>query len=93
MTVKSFFACTFLVYEQVLSRICENILAQIHSQVYKLTVEHHSMERILLNINYRKLYSISLVNFQEILFQYLKGMILIVNFVLRIQITKQSNIN
>jgi hypothetical protein len=74
MTMKSFFQCTFSVDEQVLSRICENILPQIHSQVNKLTVEQHSMERILLNINYPKLSSISLVNFQEeILFQYLKG--------------------
>ncbi|CAF3296312.1 unnamed protein product, partial [Rotaria sp. Silwood2] len=73
MTMKSFFECTFSVDEQVLSIICENILPQIHSQVNKLTVEQHSMERILLSINSPKLYSISLANFQEeVLFQYLK---------------------
>jgi hypothetical protein len=81
MTMKSFFEHTYSVDDQVLSKICENILPQIHSQVNKLTVEQHSMELILLNINYPKLYSISLVNFQkEILLQYLTGILLIVNF-------------
>src|SRR5438067_1930633 len=60
MKMKSFFEYTSSVDDQVLSRICENILPQIHSQVNKLTVEQHSMERILLNVNYPKLYSISL---------------------------------
>ncbi|CAF5073249.1 unnamed protein product, partial [Rotaria sp. Silwood1] len=65
MTMKSFFEYTFSVDDQVLSRICENILPHIHSQVYEITVEQHSIERILLNASYPKLYSISLVNFQE----------------------------
>ncbi|CAF0954778.1 unnamed protein product [Rotaria sordida] len=72
VTMKSFFEYTFSVDDQVLSRICENILPQIHSQVNKLTIEQHSIERILLNASYPKLYSISFVNFQkDILLQYL----------------------
>ncbi|CAF1092869.1 unnamed protein product [Rotaria sp. Silwood1] len=74
MTMKSFFEYTFSVDDQVLSRICENILPHIHSQVYEITVEQHSIERILLNASYPKLYSISLVNFQEEkLLHYLTG--------------------
>ena len=89
MTMKSFFECVFSADDQVLSIICENILPQIYSQVNKLTVEQHSVERILLSTSYPKLYSISLVNFhEEILFQYLTGTILIVNFVLNIKIMK-----
>ncbi|CAF0993004.1 unnamed protein product [Rotaria sordida] len=72
MTMKSLFEYTSSVDDQVLSKICENILPFIHSQVYKLTLEQHSIERILLNGSYPKLYSISLVNFQkEKLFHYL----------------------
>jgi len=82
MTMKSFFDRTFSINDQVLSRICENILPQIHDQVNKLTIEQHSMECILLTVNYPQLYSLSFVNFQEeILFQYLTGILLILNFV------------
>ncbi len=81
MTMKSCFDRTFSINDQVLSRICENILPQIHDQVNKLTVEPNSMERILLTVNYPQLYSLSFVNFQEeILFQYLTGILLIPNF-------------
>ncbi|CAF3077094.1 unnamed protein product, partial [Rotaria sp. Silwood2] len=58
---------------QVISRICSNILPQIHSQVHKLTVEEYSMKQILLAANYPQLYSLSLFNFQEVtLHQYLR---------------------
>ncbi|CAF4135515.1 unnamed protein product [Rotaria sordida] len=51
---------------QVLSRICSNILPQIHSQVHKLTVEQDSMKQILHAANYPQLYSLSLVNCHEV---------------------------
>ncbi|CAF3926987.1 unnamed protein product [Rotaria sordida] len=71
MTMNSFYDRTFSVHEQVLSRICENILPKIHDQIKKLAIEQHSIERIL-TFNYSQLYSLSLINFkEEILFQYL----------------------
>ncbi len=82
ITMKSFFDYTFSIDDQVLDRICEKILPQIHDHVKKVTIEQHSMERILLTVNYPQLYSLSLVNFQEeILFHYLTGILLKVNFV------------
>ncbi|CAF1288753.1 unnamed protein product [Adineta steineri] len=72
MTIKSFYHRTFSVSEQVLSNICENILPNIHDQVKKLTIEQHSIKRILTH-NYPQLYSLSLVNFkEEILYQHLR---------------------
>ncbi|CAF4345258.1 unnamed protein product, partial [Adineta steineri] len=71
MTMKSFYQRTFSLHEQVLSNICENILPNIHDQVKQLTIEEHSIERILTH-NYPQLYSLSLVNFkEEILCQYI----------------------
>ncbi|CAF1594248.1 unnamed protein product, partial [Adineta steineri] len=71
MTIKSFYYRTFSIHEQVLSNICENILPNIHDQVKKLTIEEHSIERIL-TYNNAQLYSLSLVNFEEeILYQYI----------------------
>ncbi|CAF1217742.1 unnamed protein product [Rotaria sordida] len=59
---------------QILDRICEKILPRIYHQVEKLTVELHSMKRILSTINFPQLYSLSLVNFEEeILLQCLTG--------------------
>ncbi|CAF4244667.1 unnamed protein product, partial [Rotaria sordida] len=70
---------------QVISRICSNILPQIHSQVHKLTVEEDSMKQILHAANYPQLYSLSLVNFHEItLHEYLTG-----DLILRDLLTKQ----
>jgi hypothetical protein len=57
----------------VLSRICSNILPEIHHQVRKLTVDQNSMKAILHAANYPQLYSLSIINFQEeILYEYLK---------------------
>jgi hypothetical protein len=73
MTMNSFYDRTFSIHEQVLSNICQNILPKIHNQIKKLTIEQHSIGRIL-PFNYSQLYSLSLINFQEkILFQYLTG--------------------
>jgi hypothetical protein len=80
MIIKSNFDRTISIDNRVLSRICSKILPRIHHQLNELTVEQHSMKRILLTVNYPQLYSLSLVNFQEeILFQYLTGTLL--NFV------------
>ncbi|CAF4036142.1 unnamed protein product [Rotaria sordida] len=73
MTIRSVFDRIYSIDDQVLSRICEQILPRIHHQVNQLTVDPHSMDR-LLTVNYSQLYSLSLVDFQEkILLQYLKG--------------------
>jgi hypothetical protein len=74
MTMKSFYDRIYSIDNQVLSRICKNILPRIHHQVHKLIVEQHSMERVLHTINYPQLYSLSLIDFQEeVLRQYLTG--------------------
>ena len=73
MTMNSFYDRTFSLHEEVLSKICERILPKIHHQVHELTIEQHSIERIL-KFNYSQLYSLFLVNFkEEMLFQYLTG--------------------
>jgi hypothetical protein len=80
MIIKSHFDAAISNDNGVLSRICSKILPRIHHQLNELTVEQHSMKRILFTVNYPQLYSLSLVNFQEeILFQYLTDILL--NFV------------
>jgi len=76
MTMKSFFDRTFSIENHILDRICQNILPRIHHQVNELTIEQHSMTRILHTINYPQLYSLSLIDFQdEKLLKYLTGII------------------
>jgi len=78
MTTKSVFEYTFSMDNQVLDRICEKILPEIHHQVNKLIFEQRSMQRIL-SLDYPQVYSLSLIDFQEeLLFQYLTGILLIV---------------
>jgi len=61
---------------QILSEICVKLVPRIHHQVHKLTVQQDSIQQILQAANYPQLYSLSLVNFQqEILYQYLKGIV------------------
>jgi hypothetical protein len=80
MTFKSIFDHTFSIGNLVLDKICEKILPRIYHQVNKLTVEQHSMQRIL-SLDYPQLYSLSLVDFHdEMLFQYLTGRIFIIRF-------------
>ncbi|CAF1354080.1 unnamed protein product [Adineta steineri] len=70
--MKSFFDYSFSMDDEILSKICENILPQIYSHVNKLTIEQNSTE-LILTTSYPQLYSLSLVNFQEkLLFHYLK---------------------
>jgi hypothetical protein len=76
MNINSMYDQSSSIDTEVLSRICEKVLPQIHHQVHKLTVEQDSMKRILLADNYRQLYSLSLINFhEEILHQYLTGIV------------------
>ncbi|CAF3947257.1 unnamed protein product [Rotaria sordida] len=64
MTMKSFLHRTYSVDDQVLNRICENILPRIHHQVKELIIEQDSMQRVLHTFNYPQLYSLTLMNFQ-----------------------------
>ncbi|CAF2520460.1 unnamed protein product [Rotaria sp. Silwood2] len=55
-------------------RICKTILPRIHHHVNKLTVEPDSIKDILRAVDYPRLHSLSLVNFQEeTLLRYLRG--------------------
>ena len=72
MRLKSFYDRIYSIDNQVLDRICKNILPKIYHQINELTVEQYSMERVLHNINYPQLYSLTLVDFpDEVLFNYL----------------------
>jgi hypothetical protein len=74
MITKSYFDYTFSIDNHVLDEICEKILPRIHHQVNKLSVQPHSMERVLRSFNYPQLYSLSLLDFPEkMLSQYLTG--------------------
>ncbi|CAF4344834.1 unnamed protein product [Rotaria socialis] len=72
MTMKSCFEFIYSIDNKVLDRICKTILHRIHHQVNELTVEQHSMERVLHTINYPALHSLSFIDFQEdVLLKYL----------------------
>ncbi|CAF3975240.1 unnamed protein product, partial [Rotaria sordida] len=75
LSTKSLFDDTSSISDQVLDRIYKKVLPRIHQHINKLTVEPHSIEHILLNVNfYPQLFSLSFVNFEEeILYQYLTG--------------------
>jgi hypothetical protein len=64
MTMKSFFDRLYSVDDQVLDRICENILPRIHHQLNELIIEQHSIQRVLHTLNYPQLYSLTLMNFE-----------------------------
>jgi hypothetical protein len=76
MNIDTFFNQTSSIDTEVLSRICENILPQIHHQVHKLTVDQNSMKPVLHAEHYSQLYLLSIINFQEkILCEYLKSIV------------------
>ena len=78
MSINSLYNQTSLIDTKVLSKICKKILPRIYHQVHKLTVEEYSIKPILLASIYPQLHSLSLINLkEEILFQYLTGMIII----------------
>ena len=49
--------------DQVLNKICKTILPRICNNVYKLSVQPLSLERVLTIVHYPHLYSLSLINF------------------------------
>lgn len=76
MDTTSLYDQTSSIDPKILSRICEKILPRIHDHIYKLTIEEYSAKQILLASNYPKLYSLSLINFQEeILHEYLTSIV------------------
>ena len=76
MTIKSLSDDTSLIHDEILERICEKILPRIHDEVNKISVEPNSIKRILHAVNYPRLYTLSLINFEEeILLHYLTGML------------------
>jgi hypothetical protein len=64
LRVKSLPNNKFSVGNRILNRICEEILPRINNKINKLTLDQHSMERILRAVVYPQLYSLTLVNFQ-----------------------------
>jgi hypothetical protein len=82
MTMKSFFNRTFSIENNILDKICSNILPRISHYVNELIIEQNSMERIFDTFNFPQLHSLSLIDFQEkVLLKYLTGMIFIIDFV------------
>jgi hypothetical protein len=72
MKMKSYYDRIYSIDNQVLDRICKNILPRISHQINELIVEQYSMEHVLHSINYPQLYSLTFMNFsEEILFNYL----------------------
>ncbi len=65
LTDKSLIKTKSSVNNEVLDRICEAILPRINREINKLTVDQHSLERILHAAVYPQLYSLSLVDFQQ----------------------------
>jgi hypothetical protein len=72
MKMKSFYDRTYSIDNQVLDKICKNILPRVCDQINELIVEQHSMKHILHTINYPQLYSLTLMDFpEEVLLNYL----------------------
>jgi hypothetical protein len=82
MTMKSFFTRTFSIENNILDKICSNILPRISDYVNELVIEQNSIECIFDTFNFPQLYSLSLIDFEEkVLLEYLTGMIFIIDFV------------
>ncbi|CAM4895107.1 unnamed protein product [Rotaria socialis] len=72
MTMKSFYDRMYSINNHVFDKICKNVLPKIYHQINELIVEQNSMERVLHNINYPQLYSLTLLGFSEnVLFNHL----------------------
>ncbi|CAF0986678.1 unnamed protein product [Rotaria sordida] len=56
ITMKSFNDRIYSLNNEVLLRICKNILPRFHHQVNELIIEQHLMERLLHTINYSQLF-------------------------------------
>jgi hypothetical protein len=76
MTIKPLSDDTSLIHDEILERICSKILPRIHCEVNQISVEPNSMKRILHSVNYPRLDTASLINFEEeILLHYITGML------------------
>lgn len=74
MTFKSSFNYISSTNNQILDTICKKVLPRIHHQVYELIIEQHSIRHILHTLTYPKLYSLSLIKFEdEVLLNHLSG--------------------
>ncbi|CAF2249314.1 unnamed protein product [Rotaria magnacalcarata] len=52
--MKSFYGRIYSIDNQVLDRICKNVLPRIYHQVNKLIVEQYAMKRVPRNINFTR---------------------------------------
>ena len=76
MTMQSYYDRSFSIEDSIVDTICEKMLPRIYHRLNQLTIEQNAMERILLVDKYPRLYSLSLVNFnEEILYQYVTGIL------------------
>ena len=64
-TDSTLFHHKFKEYNELLDRICKNILPRIHHQINKLTFGQLSMEHVLHTCNFPQLHSLSLVLVQS----------------------------
>jgi hypothetical protein len=72
MKMKSFYECIYSIDNEVLDKICKNILPRIYHQINELIVDQYSMERVFHTINYPQLNSLKLMDLQEeVLLNYL----------------------
>jgi hypothetical protein len=65
MTMKSFFNRTISIENNILDKICSNILPGICHYVNELIIEQNLMERIFDTFNFPQLYSLSLNDFHN----------------------------
>ena len=66
MAIKSYHNRIYSLDNEVLDRICQNILPRIHHQVNELVVEQQTMEHVLNHsVTYPQLHFLSLLNFEE----------------------------
>jgi hypothetical protein len=77
VTVKTWQGEIVSISDQVTDRVCDTILPRINDRITKLTLEPHTMERVLCSsIDYPNLSSLSLVNFpRKTITQHLTGKI------------------
>ncbi|CAF1575497.1 unnamed protein product [Adineta ricciae] len=64
VTTKSFSDNMCLTKDEIVDKLCGDIIPQIHDQVNKLFVEQHLLQRVLHAGSYPRLNSLSLIDFQ-----------------------------
>ncbi|CAF1260334.1 unnamed protein product, partial [Adineta steineri] len=77
-TIKSWDSSISPLNDLIIDKVCEKILSRINNKIIKLTIEPYAFERILNNISYPKVSSLSLTNFSsKTLLQHLTGIMII----------------